>query len=124
MGANGVCRVIAAFKDEVPIAAAAIVAGPPKHDQDEEMLRRLARIPVYIAYGKNDDTVRAEDCQSLVTRLTQYGADVEVQIYSDPNNEVREAHIRACQNAFAQPFSYQWLLRHKRANVNVRTNNE
>jgi hypothetical protein len=120
MGANGVCSVLATFQHEVPIAAAAVVAGPTRDLLSKEVVRCLARVPMYVAYGKNDSKVRPNDCELLVDELTQCRARVECQTYSDPNNAASDAHERACHNAFSQPFLYEWLLRHNRETVNVR----
>jgi predicted peptidase len=115
MGGYGVCSVLAAMADPMPIAAAAVISGGcPEAVSNPCIARQLARAPIYTAYGQNDARVPAEVSQALVAALKSCNATIEVQIYTDSNDGSPSAHVRACQNAFSQQILYDWLLAYRR----------
>lgn len=65
---------------------------------------RLAGLPIFIAHGRADETVRVEQARAAHTLLTQAGADVSYHEY-DLGHKLNAAGMKALQTWLAARFA-------------------
>lgn len=114
MGGYGVCSVLYRMNDVAGIVAAAVVSGGFTEAAIPGAARRLARTPLFVAYGQHDQAVKAPASIALIAVLEGQKAAPEVEVYSDnvPQGVRPSAHVLACRHAYFGPRLYEWLLEH------------
>jgi len=117
MGGLGVCSVLYRMDDVTGIAAAAVVSGGFTEAGMPEAGARLARTPLFVAYGLHDRSVLAARSVAVIEILQAQNAAMEAVQYTDniPNGVRPTAHVLACRHAFSTPHLYEWLLQHSSA---------
>jgi predicted peptidase len=82
-----------------------------------DALARLAHLPLWIAYGEDDEIeYLTEGSREAVRRLAPFGRVTERPYRLGPADGL-SAHVRTGDAAYSEPELYQWMLAQRKAEV-------
>lgn len=65
---------------------------------------RLAKVPIRIYHGKNDDVVPVQRSEEMAAAIKKAGGDVTLTVYPDAG------HVEGWQKTYANMETYEWML--------------
>jgi len=107
MGGQG--TIYLAEKYPETFAALAPMCGSVRELDLHRGARLIKHIPTWIFHGAKDRTVPLMESELMVQELKRYAGIVELTVFPDLD------HSSFTQKVFAQPFLYEWLLKHRQS---------